>query len=293
MKKWTWPYRHKQIFMIPNRYGFIAIALFIIFSLIAATYSNNLLFLLAFVHVSFLLICILQTARNLRHVELNAIQILAGFPGETVPVKLILSQKSKKNKLGLILSCEGSEKSIANLPAGDQAFIDLTLTLPQQRGPHQLRRIRLSTESPYGLFYGWLYFKTNTTYHVYPKPIGQHLPESLHVHQHGDFSGLKDYEIGDSLQRISWRHSARNDQWLIKEFKDATTPQLLLRLADCPQKDDEDRLRQMAYWIVACEKSNIDYKIELSKNDKNEKFSRGTNHFHDSLLQLAKWSPQI
>lgn len=292
MKKWTLPYRHKQIFMIPNRYGFIAIALFIIFSLVAATYSNNLLFLLAFIHVSFLLICILQTARNLRHVELSGIQIFAGFPEETVPVKLVLTQKSKKNKLGLIISCEGSQKSIAVLPAGDQMFADLTLTLPKERGAHKLRRIRLGTESPYGLFSGWLYFKTNTTYYVYPQPMGNHLLDSLHLHQHGDFSGLKEYEIGDSLQRISWKHSARSDQWLIKEFKDATTPQQLLKLSDCPQSDDEDRLRQMAYWIVECEKSNIEYKIELSKNANTEPYARGRNHFHQSLLKLALWKSQ-
>lgn len=292
MKKWNFPYRHKQIFMIPNRYGFIAIALFIIFSLVAATYSNNLLFLLAFIHVSFLLICILQTARNLRHIDLSSIQIDGGFPGETVPVKLVFSQKSKKNKLGLIVNCEGSEKSVALLPAGDQMFVDLTLTLPSKRGPHQLRRIRLGTESPYGLFSGWLYFKTTSIYYVYPKPVGHQLPASLYLHQPGDFSGLKEYEVGDSLQRISWRHSARSDQWLIKEFKDTTTPQHLLRLEDCPQTNNEDRLRQMAYWIVECERSNIEYKIELSKNQKNENFARGPQHFHRSLMKLAQWTAQ-
>lgn len=292
MKKWTLPYRHKQIFMIPNRYGFIAIALFIIFSLVAATYSNNLLFLLAFIHVSFLLICILQTARNLRHVDLVAIQIPAGFPDETVSAKLVLSQKSKKNKLGLIVSCEGNEKLMTTLPSGDQAFVELPLTLPQQRGAHQLRRIRLSTESPYGLFSGWLYFKTKSVYYVYPKPVGNHLPISQYLHHSGDFSGLKEYELGESLNRISWKHSARADQWLIKQYKDATVPQHLLRLDDCSQKNDEARLSQLAYWIIECEKSNIDYKLELLKNTANETFDHGTLHFHHSLLKLAKWKSQ-
>ena len=276
--------------MIPNRYGFLAISLFIVFSLVAATYSNNLLFLLAFAHVSFLLVSILQTARNLRYLEISSVQIPSGFPGEQVSVNIVLQQKSKSVKTGLFLQCEKSEKLIPEFLAQDQKIVTLELELPQKRGEHILRRLRLSTESPYGLFYGWLYFKVSTPHFVYPQPIGHPLPQTQQSQGHDEFSGLKQYQSGDSPQRISWKHSSKTDQLLIKEFKDASTPTYLLNWEDCPQTNDEERLQQLARWIVDCESSQNTYKLQLPNSFTESSFDRGYTQFHQSLLTLAKWS---
>ncbi len=287
LKKLSFPYRHKQIFMIPNRYGFLAIAIFIVFSIVAATYSNNLLFLLAFLHVSFLLVSILQTARNLRNVEVLSVHVTSGFPGEIVPVRVLLVQKTSSNKLGLTLRCQSSSIQIQELSENDQQLITLQLTLPQPRGPHFLDRIQLSTESPYGLFYSWLYFKIKAPYSVYPRPFGQSLPIESFQQGVGEFSGLKNYEVGDPLPRISWKHSSRGDQLLIKEYKESALPQFVLAWSHCPQKDPEDRLRQLARWIVDCEKNRFQYQLQLPGYQNH--FDCGESHFHRSLLKLAEW----
>lgn len=291
MRKFSLPYRNKQIFMIPNRYGFVAVFLFIVFSLVAATYSNNLLFLLAFAHVSFILIGILQTARNLRHVEIGTVQIPSGFPGERVSVNIVLLQKSKSLKTGLVVRCEKSELLIPEFAAHEQKIITLDLELPQSRGEHVLRRLRLSTDSPYGLFYGWLYFKVSVAYFVYPHPIGHPLPQTLQSHGTDEFSGLKQYQAGDPPQRISWKHSSKSDQLLVKEFKEASTPTYLLNWEDCPQSTDEAKLQQLAKWIVDCESSQNTYKLQIPNVTEQSTFDRGFTHFHQSLLALAKWSP--
>ena len=291
MMKFSLPYRHKQIFMIPNRYGFVAILLFIVFSLVAATYSNNLLFLLAFAHVSFILICILQTAKNLRDVEVGTVQIPSGFPGEHVPVSIVLLQKSRSLKTGLSIRCEKSELLLPEFAAQDQKIVTLDLELPQTRGEHILRRLRLSTDSPYGLFYGWLYFKMSVSHFVYPHPIGHSLPQTQQNHGVDDFSGLKQYQAGDPPQRISWKHSSKVDQLLIKEFKEASTPTYLLSWEDCPQSADEAKLQQLAKWIVDCEASQNTYKLQIPNMSLQSSFDRGFTHFHGSLLALAKWKP--
>lgn len=290
MRKFSFPYRNKQIFMIPNRYGFVAILLFIVFSLVAATYSNNLLFLLAFAHVSFILICILQTARNLRHVEIGTVQIPSGFPGERVPVSIVLLQKAKSLKTGLLIRCEKSELLIPEFAANDQKILALDMELPATRGEHHLRRLRLSTDSPYGLFYGWLYFKVSVSYYVYPLPAGQPLPQSQQSAGIDEFSGLKPCQAGDSPQRISWKHSSKADQLLIKEFKEASTPSYLLNWEDCTQLLEEEKLQQLAKWIVDCESSQNSYKLQMPNTMVQSSFDRGFSHFHQSLLTLAKWN---
>ena len=38
-----------------------------------------------------------------------------------------------------------------------------------------------------------------------------------------DFAGLKPYMLGDSLQRISWKHVAKQQQWVSKSFESETS----------------------------------------------------------------------
>lgn len=276
--------------MIPNRYGFIAIGLFIVFSLVAATYSNNLLFLLAFLHVSFLLISILQTARNLRYVEAEIVQIPSGFPGESVDVQILVRNESRQTKLGLIVRCASAQILIAELGPRENKIISLPFLLPQQRGIHFLNRVQLATQAPYGLFSGWLYFKIKVGFYVYPQPIGESLPNKRVLDSYGEFSGLNEYVLGDSLQRISWKHSARTDQLLVKEFKDQAEPQCLLDWSACTQKENEDKLSQLAKWVVDCEAAGLNYRLRLPSLDTPTPFRKGKVHAQECLLSLAKWS---
>lgn len=287
LKKFSIPYRHKQIFMIPNCYGFLAIAMFIIFSIVAATYSNNLLFLLAFIHVSFLLVSILQTARNLRGVEILSAQVASGFPGETISVHILLVQKTRAPKLGLTVRCQSSSFQIQELNENDPQLLELQIQLPQKRGFHFLERIQLSTESPYGLFYSWLYFKIKSPYYVYPEPVGHRLPFETFPLGTGEFSGLKNYVVGDPLSRVSWKHSSRSEQLLVKEHTESSQPQFVLAWENCPQPEPEDRLKQLARWIVDCEKNRYPYQLQVPDYQNN--FSNGAVHFHRSLLKLAQW----
>jgi uncharacterized protein (DUF58 family) len=167
------------------------------------------------------------------------------------------------------------------------------LKLPETRGKHILKRIGVSTESPYGLFYGWLYFKVNAPYYVYPRPVGDALPQLSQHQGTGDFSGLKNYQLGDSPQRISWKHSSRTEKWLVKEFKDSAEPQCLLRWQDCPQSDNEDKLQQLARWIVDCESGKLQYCVELPGAPAHASFDSGSLHFHRNLLSLACWEASV
>lgn len=289
MKRFSFPVRHKQIFMIPNRFGFMAIGLFFVFSLVAATYSNNLLFLLAFLHVSFLLVCILQTARNLRHIEVNIMRIPEGFPGEVVGAQIKAQNLSKKIKQGIVVRCGQEELLIAELQPLEQRYILIPFVLPSQRGAHALERLRVSTESPYGLFRGWLYIKNKWTYFVYPKPQGEPLPAQQTLLPGGDFSGLREYQLGDPLARVSWKHSARNDKLLLKEFNERDESFYLIDWDQCPQKNAEERLSQLARWIVDCEKTQRFYALRLHPSETSFHFHRGHSHYHAHLLKLAKW----
>ncbi len=288
-KRFSFPFRHKQIYMIPNRFGFIAVGLFLVFSLVAATYSNNLLFLLAFLHVSFLLVCILQTARNLRHIDISVARIPEGFPKELVTAQIKIQNLSKKSKLGLQVRCGTEDCLVTELQPQEHRYINIPFSLPSQRGAHVLDRLRLSTDAPYGLFRGWLYAKIKWTYFVYPAPIGEALPTTSTLLPGGDFSGLREYQLGDPLSRVSWKHSAKNDKLLLKEFNERDENIFLIDWDHCSQNENEARLAQLARWIVDCEKSQRFYALRLHSSESSFHFHRGLSHYHANLLKLAQW----
>ena len=81
-------WNQNRVYMIPTRYGFIAIFLFLLFTITGAHYANNLIFLFAFILVSFLLVAILQTAKNLRGVDVLDVHVPSGFPHTLVSARL-------------------------------------------------------------------------------------------------------------------------------------------------------------------------------------------------------------
>lgn len=105
-------------------------------------------------------------------------------------------------------------------------------TICRQRGRYQLGPIRLRTSDPFGLFPLERDILATSHVVVYPMtfeieqfalPVGI-LPggDALRRRTHyvtTNASGVRDYEPGDSFNRIHWRSSARRDRLIVKEFE--------------------------------------------------------------------------
>lgn len=105
-------------------------------------------------------------------------------------------------------------------------------TICTQRGRYQLGPIRLSTSDPFGLFPMTRDLTPTTNVVVYPLtfnilqfalPVGI-LPggDALRRRTHyvtTNAAGVRDYEPGDSFNRIHWRSTARRNRLIVKEFE--------------------------------------------------------------------------
>ncbi|HMT19831.1 MAG TPA: DUF58 domain-containing protein [Promineifilum sp.] len=113
-----------------------------------------------------------------------------------------------------------------------QSYSWRATTICQQRGRYQLGPIRLRTSDPFGLFpmerdltptSNVVVFPMTFDIHQFALPVGI-LPggDALRRRTHyitTNASGVRDYEPGDSFNRIHWRSTARRDRLVVKEFE--------------------------------------------------------------------------
>lgn len=113
-----------------------------------------------------------------------------------------------------------------------QSYSWRVTTICQQRGRYQLGPIRLRTSDPFGLFPMERDLTPTSNVVVFPMtfdiqqfalPVGI-LPggDALRRRTHyitTNASSVRDYEPGDSFNRIHWRSTARRDRLVVKEFE--------------------------------------------------------------------------
>lgn len=282
------PSRHKKIYIYPNRYGFLFFALFALSIAIGATYNNNLVFLAGFGLISALFVAILVTAKNLRGLEILSVHVSSGFPNEKVPVAVLIKNSSHlpHTRLGISIDGQSTKGELEYIGPNDTATVRLTYTLPGKRGVHIISRVSFSTQNPFGLFYSWYWFHLSAKYFVFPKPLGQKERPKRYETLGEEFSGLKEFEAGDRLSRVSWKHFAKRGDLLIKEFNESENQQDLIDIAEATQNDFEQKLSQLSLWLVEAEGSQRHYALRLS--DHLSSMGSGKDHLKSCLETLAE-----
>lgn len=121
---------------------------------------------------------------------------------------------------------------VVNGLGSKQSFSWRVNTICQQRGRYTLGPVRLRTSDPFGLFplqrdlpqtTNVVVFPMTFDIHQFALPVGI-LPggDALRRRTHyitTNASGVRDYEPGDSFNRIHWRSTARRDRLVVKEFE--------------------------------------------------------------------------
>ena len=112
-----------------------------------------------------------------------------------------------------------------------------------------------------GLPVAWGYAALDTACLVYPQPAppGVPLPAAVpDARQHGhhatggdeDFSGLREYRSGDSMRRIDWKASAREQGMYTKLFEGQGQFVLWLDYDHAPGRDSENKLSLLTRWVL-------------------------------------------
>lgn len=171
--------------------------------------------------------------------------------------------------------------------------------LTDQRGQMTLPRLVIDSVYPLGIMRAWSYAYFATTAWVYPKPLAFEWQKLNKLTQgddnafspnqqkgQDDFEMLDNYQLGESLTRVSWAHVARGHGMLTKHFADPVGQELLLDYADMPAVNHEQKLSQLTHAILQMSEQTEPFVMNLP-NDKGQK-GMGTDFVRDNLKRLAK-----
>lgn len=264
----------------------------------ASSQNNAAVYVLLFALTAVFLVSIPHTLLNLGGLKATAQSAKATFAGQEVSLPVEIMNKSRATRHGITLSLPQSgtaRERIDHIPAGKASRATLRFSAPG-RGEHEIGRLCLASVYPLGFVRTLKHFSAPQRYIVYPKPAGDpklpmgrarsaQSPSQPEVGEGDDFAGVRPYILGESQRHIDWKAVARGQALMTKQFTAEPTGLLFLDFAAVRFNDLEDRLSQLALWVIEAESARRPYGLRLPAIEIPP--SLGEPHFHRCLRALA------
>lgn len=280
----------RRVFILPTRYGWMfALVLFALW-LGAVNYNNGLAYALAFLLGGLGTVSILHTWRNLAGLCVSAGRCPPVFAGEPARFQLRLDNPGQ---LRQALAVQVATHAPVWTDVEQQAQITLARAT-SKRGYLALGRFTLATVFPLGLFRAWSPLDLDLRCLVYPSPAAtQPLPattssglgDTLTGRGADDYTGLRTYQLGDSLRHVHWKSAARSDELLVKQFNSGGTQTVWLDWLTLPKLDVETRLSILCRWVLDAQAAGVRYGLRLPEREIAPACDDA--HYHACLRALA------
>ncbi|HEY5894936.1 MAG TPA: DUF58 domain-containing protein [Chthoniobacterales bacterium] len=275
----------------PYIFSFLAVLAAVVYA--AISQGNGPAYIPVYSLVGLSLVSWIYNRSNISNLRIVVARRANGFAGNLLLIPFKLYNASRRPKFGLKISTPG--EGIATVGQLD-SVIEGSISLPaKRRGHFRLDGVLVSTVFPLGVFKAAYRQAVDCEYYVYPEPKGT-LPLTALGGNPGrrqlakrvpgdDFSGVRRYVDGESQRHVDWKAVARGQPLVVKQFESAVSEELWLDWSHLPGMDTEERLSQLALWIVQCERQSMRYGLRLPGQTRAP--SLGDSHYHHCLQMLA------
>ena len=164
-----------------------------------------------------------------------------------------------------------------------------------RRGFVDVPRIQLSTRFPLGLLRAWAWVNMDFQELVYPSPAGRtgrdqfaHSGQTTSGYDRGgddDFSGLRDYRLGDPPKHIAWKALARTGETLVTEYRSGSLNLVWIDWNDFPNPDTELRIAALTRKVLDTDEAGHRYGMKIPGCEIAP--ATGAAHRHECLRALA------
>ena len=264
----------------------------------AASQNNTAVYLLLFGLAAIFLVSVPHTLLNLAGLRVATESIKPTFAGQEVSLPVEIMNRSHATRYGIVFTLadsDGVAERIDGIPAGKGARTTIRFAAPA-RGEHQVESLCLTSAYPLGFLRTMKRVPVEQRYIVYPKPAGdaklpfdrsrtRHAKPKPEMGEGDDFAGVRSYILGESQRHIDWKAVARGQALMTKQFSAEASGSLYLDFAALPLGGLEDRLSQLALWIIEAERARHPYGLRLPSVEITP--SLGQLHFHRCLRTLA------
>lgn len=266
---------HRRIlYILPTRHGVVFAGILVLMLLGAINYSNSMAFMLTFLLAGLGANAMWHTHRNLLGLRITRLSAQPVFAGETAIFNYLVDNPSHVPRRNILLERKGGNIERISVPA--RAKVNVALSLPtQHRGMLKPPRLLIHTRYPLGLFRTWSWLPFAESVLVYPRPIqpgaildqaGDASGRRTHRLVEGDdFSGLRNYQHGDSPKRLDWKASARSiaGDLYTKQFSREVGETTWIEWDALPIQDPELRLSMLCYQILEAHGKGLRYGLRI------------------------------
>lgn len=254
--------------------GYIYILITFLISVGAVNTGNNLLYLVASLLLSLLILSGIGSVWNLLFLKVRLEPPAEIFAG--IPAMFSLTINRTRGR-SYFLECETPFGSIQLPVIRDGVEVPFWLTFPG-RGPGEIKRMKIQSGFPLGFFNRFRVFKPQVEILVYPRPLFRPMPllsgfspggEKLSFSP-GEMSdeagGLRDFRETDPLKWVEWKASARKGNLVVKEFYYLEGDVLMIRLAD-NTGPWEQQVSEACYLVLEGTKRHLAVGLKMPDRD--------------------------
>ena len=265
----------------------------------SASQNNAANYLLLFFTVAIFLVSIPHTLLNLGGLKATVQSIKPAFAGHEVAVPIEVVNESRRARHGCVVTVPDADETsdlVDEIGAGKAARVTLRFTA-RTRGEYEVSQVHLRSSYPLGFLAASRRVVTRQAYLVYPAPEGDaRLPltnrnsrgeraESAAASEGDDYAGVRAYVPGESQRHIDWKAVARGQPLMTKQFTAEADDLLRLDFDAVALPGAEQRLSQLALWIVEAERARRQYALRLPGAI--VPAGSGDAHYHRCLRALA------
>jgi uncharacterized protein (DUF58 family) len=290
----------RRIYILPTRVGIIFAAIVFTMLLGSMNYNNNLGFVLTFLLTGIAVVSIYHCHRNLTELCLHYLGAEPVFAGDEIGFRFAFENSRRRSRWQIRVDWDGHQQLCDELKPESRVTLCLRLATVQ-RGMINAPRIQISTRFPLGLFRAWAWINMDRAELVYPRPakhasanLSGDAGQNASRHNAGgddDFSGLREYRLGDSPKHIAWKTFARIGETLVTEFLSGSQDPLWIDWKDCPETDPELRIARLTRQVIDAHNANNKFGLRIPGHEIPP--AHGSQHRHQCLKQLALYGARV
>ncbi len=251
--------QRRRLYILPTRTGIAFAALLLLMLIAGLNYGNSVALLTTFLLAGLALVAMHACHRNLLGLEIADLTSRDSFAGEHATLQLRVANSTAQARFGIELDGTGHAPVICTAAANGDIVIALQVATAR-RGATPIGRLRIMTTWPFGLFRAWTWLHIAHDIIVYPRPTGHRaVPPAAgsaggtaprEAGEADEWATLRAFRDGDSPRQVAWKAYARGAPLLVKEYTASGSAARLFEFAALTGMDTEQRLSQLARWIV-------------------------------------------
>lgn len=289
------PDRQPRVWVLPNRNALGLAAVLAGMWYAGSSQANAAAYLLGFVLTGMAAVSALHAWANVRGVRLAAGPIPSAFAEGEHLIRVTASAPAGAERSGITVRGAGGGPVLQFAEVGAVAGPAELAVAAVRRGCHRGLRVRVASIFPLGFFTARQTVWLPGEHWIYPAPRGERpLPRTLAPTPEAragqsaagdDFGGLRAWELGESQRHIDWKAAARGQPLLVKQWTGQAQEVIALTWDALAPLGTEERLSQLARWVVQAENGDASYGLRLPGVVLAP--SRGEAHYHACLRALA------